>query len=133
RGVSAAAPALRLALLGSRGVPARYGGYETLMEELGPRLVERGHQVTVYCRSHVVPRDLVEYRGCRLVVLPTVRTKHLDTAVHTLLSTLHAGQHSFDAALVVNSANAVFVPLLRGTDIPVALHVDGIERWRAKW
>jgi glycosyltransferase involved in cell wall biosynthesis len=124
---------LRLALLGSRGIPARYGGYETLMEELGPRLVERGHQVTVYCRSHVVPRDLEEHRGCRLVVLPTVRSKHLDTPVHTLLSTLHAGQRAFDAALVVNSANAIFVPLLRAADIPVALHVDGIERRRAKW
>ena len=131
--MTAAARPLRLALLGSRGIPARYGGYETLMEELGPRLVERGHQVTVYCRSHLVPRDLAEHRGCRLVVLPTVRRKHLDTPVHTLLSTLHAGQHSFDAALVVNSANAVFVPLLRGADIPVALHVDGIERRRAKW
>jgi glycosyltransferase involved in cell wall biosynthesis len=131
--VTAVLRPLRLALLGSRGIPARYGGYETLMEELGPRLVERGHEVTVYCRSHFVPRDLAEHRGCRLVVLPTVRSKHLDTPVHTLLSALHAGQRSFDAALVVNSANALFVPLLRAADIPVALHVDGIERRRAKW
>jgi glycosyltransferase involved in cell wall biosynthesis len=131
--LSGAERALRLALLGSRGIPARYGGYETLMEELGPRLVERGHQVTVYCRSHVVPRALAEHRGCRLVVLPTVRRKHLDTPVHTLISALHAGERPFDAALVVNSANAVFVPLLRAASIPVALHVDGIERRRAKW
>ena len=131
--MSAAARPLRLALLGSRGIPAQYGGYETLMEELGPRLVDRGHDVTVYCRSHMVPRELAEHRGCRLVVLPTIRTKHLDTPVHTLLSTLHAGERPFDAALVVNSANAMFVPLLRAADIPVALHVDGIEHRRAKW
>src|SRR6185436_3683827 len=106
RGVSAAAPALRLALLGSRGIPARYGGYETLMEELGPRLVERGHQVTVYCRSHFVPKSMTEHRGCRLVVLPTLRRKHLDTPVHTLLCAIHAAERPFDAALVVNSANA---------------------------
>jgi glycosyltransferase involved in cell wall biosynthesis len=122
-----------LALLGSRGIPARYGGYETLLEELGPRLVERGHQVTVYCRAHVVSRALDHHRGCRLVVLPTLRSKHLDTPVHTLLSALHAGERPFDAALVVNSANAVFVPLLRAAEIKVALHVDGIERRRAKW
>jgi glycosyltransferase involved in cell wall biosynthesis len=124
---------LRIALLGSRGIPARYGGYETLMEELGPRLAERGHQVTVYCRSHVVERGITEHRGCQLVVLPTVRRKHFDTPVHTLLSALHAGERSYHAALVVNSANAAFVPLLRAADIPVALHVDGIERRRAKW
>jgi len=131
--LSAAARSLRIALLGSRGIPARYGGYETLMEELGPRLAQRGHEVTVYCRSHVVPAGITEHRGCRLVVLPTVRSKHLDTPVHTLVSSLHAAERSFDAALVVNSANAMFVPLLRASSIPVALHVDGIERRRRKW
>jgi glycosyltransferase involved in cell wall biosynthesis len=68
-----------------------------------------------------------------LVVLPTLRTKHLDTPVHTLLSCLHAAATGYDAALVVNSANALFVPLLRVAGIPVALNVDGIEKRRAKW
>lgn len=128
-----ARPPLRVALLGSRGIPARYGGYETLMEELAPRLAAQGFAVTVYCRSHLTPRDLGSYRGARLVVLPTLRTKHLDTPVHTLLSCLHAAGGGYDAALVVNSANAVFVPLLRAAGVPVALHVDGIEKRRAKW
>jgi glycosyltransferase involved in cell wall biosynthesis len=124
---------LKLALIGSRGVPNRYGGYETLMEELAARLVARGHQVTVYCRSHTTPRGLREYRGARLVRLPTVRSKHLDTPVHTFLSALHASAERFDAALVVNSANALFVPLLTAAGIATALHVDGIEKRRAKW
>jgi glycosyltransferase involved in cell wall biosynthesis len=128
---------LHVALLGSRGIPNRYGGYETLMEELAGRLVERGWRVTVYCRSHATPRRLREHRGARLVVLPTLRTKYLDTPVHTLLSALDAGWRGrgdgFDAALVVNSANALFVPLLRAAGIPTALHVDGIEKRRAKW
>ena len=124
---------MKIALIGSRGIPACYGGYETLMEELAPRLVERGHQVTVYCRSHYTSKDLRHYRGVELVVLPTIRTKHLDTPVHTFLSCLHAAQRDFDAALVVNGANAPFVPLLRSAAIRVALHVDGIERQRAKW
>ena len=123
--MSAAARPLRLALLGSRGIPARYGGYETLMEELGPRLAARGHDVTVYGRSHFVPPGISEHRGCRIVVLPTVRSKHLDTPVHMLVSALHAAERAYDAALVVNSANAIFVPLLRAASIPVALHVDG--------
>lgn len=122
-----------VALIGSRGIPARYGGYETLMEELAVRLLDRGFQVTVYCRSHSTPRTLTSYRGVGLVVLPTVPTKHLDTPVHTLLSCLHAAAVGYDAALVVNSANALFVPLLRTAGVPVALHVDGIEKRRRKW
>ena len=124
---------LRIALLGSRGIPASYGGYETLMEELSTRLAKRGHRITVYCRSQYTSPEMSEYRGVELVVLPTIRTKHLDTPVHTLLSCFHAAQRSFDAALMVNGANAMFVPLLRAAEIPVALHVDGIERQRAKW
>ena len=124
---------LRIALIGSRGIPARYGGYETLMEELSTRLVRLGFDVTVYCRSHNTPRRLGCYQGVRLTVLPTLRTKHLDTPVHTLLACLHAARRGFEAALVVNSVNAIFVPLLRLAGTPVALHVDGIERQRAKW
>ncbi|HEY0781442.1 MAG TPA: glycosyltransferase, partial [Thermoanaerobaculia bacterium] len=120
--------ALRIALFGSRGIPANYGGYETLMEELAVRLVLRGHQVTVYCRSHSTPRRLTSYRGVDLRVLPTLRGKCLDTPVHTLLSCLDAARAACDCALVVNSANALFVPLLAQLGIPVALHVDGIEK-----
>ena len=129
---------LRIALLGSRGIPARYGGYETLMEEIAVRLAEMGHDVTVYCRSHYTRSDETEHGGAHLVRLPTLRTKHLDTPVHTFLSALHAlGQslrgRRYDAALVVNAANALFLPLLRLARVPTALHVDGIEKRRAKW
>jgi glycosyltransferase involved in cell wall biosynthesis len=124
---------LRVALIGSRGIPARYGGYETLMEELSTRLVQMDIDVTVYCRSHNTPYHLGCHEGVRLIVLPTLQTKHLDTPIHTLLSCLHAFRQSFDAALVVNSVNAIFLPLLRAAGTPVALHVDGIERQRAKW
>jgi len=124
---------LRIALIGSRGIPARYGGYETLLQEISVRLREMGHEVTVYCRPHYTPRHEQDFRGVRLVVLPTIRTKYLDTPVHTFLSCLHALRQRYDAALVVNSANACFLPLLRLAGIPAALHVDGIERRRAKW
>ena len=138
---------LRVALVGSRGIPGRYGGYETLFTELAPRLVARGFEVTVYCRtSPPRPGDRIggrsgtrpplrraSFRGARLVHLPTLRTKHLDTPVHTLLSCLHAAGERFDAALVVNSANALFLPLLSAAGTPTLLNVDGIEKRRAKW
>ena len=119
--------------MGGRGVPGRYGGYETLFEELGARLVKRGVEVTAYCRTRHTPTELSEYRGMKLVVLPTIHRKFLETPVHTLLACLHASFRHYDAVLLVNAANAMFVPLLRLTGSPVALHVDGIESRRAKW
>lgn len=138
---------LRVALVGSRGIPGRYGGYETLYSELAPRLIARGFEVTVYCRiAPPRPGDRIggrsgakspllrtSFRGARLVHLPTLRTKHLDTPVHTLLSCLHATGERYDAALVVNSANALFLPILQAAGIPTLLNVDGIEKRRAKW
>lgn len=124
---------LRLAFLGSRGIPARYGGFETLMEELAPRLVNSGFEVTVYCRTRYTSSDCTQYKGVRLVRLPSLYTKYTETPVHTALSCLHALAGRYDAALLVNGANAIFVPLLRMTGTPVALNVDGIEKKRAKW
>jgi glycosyltransferase involved in cell wall biosynthesis len=121
---------MRIALLGTRGIPARYGGFETFAEELSTRLVGRGHSVTVYCRSRYADAT---YRGVSLVYLPTIRHKYLDTLAHTFLCTLHLMAHRQDAALYCNAANACFTPLARLVGIPVALNVDGLERNRKKW
>ncbi|MBA3320566.1 MAG: DUF1972 domain-containing protein, partial [Pyrinomonadaceae bacterium] len=124
---------MRIAILGTRGIPASYGGFETFAEQLATRLAARGHEVTVYCRSHYVSPRQLEYRGVRLRVLPTLRHKYLDTVVHTFLSALHATGGRYDAALVCNAANAPFVPLLRLAGTPVAINVDGLEHKRRKW
>ncbi len=124
---------MRIAILGTRGVPASYGGFETFAEHLSTRLVARGHEVTVYCRSHYVSPRQLEYHGVRLKVLPTIRHKYFDTVVHGFLSTLYAVPQRFDAALICNAANAPFAPILRFTGTPVALNVDGLEHKRKKW
>jgi glycosyltransferase involved in cell wall biosynthesis len=103
------------------------------MEELAPRLIERGFEVTVYCRSRYTPADCLEYKGARLVRLPSLYTKYSETPVHTALSCLHAIRERFDAALIVNGANSAFAPILRVTGTPVVINVDGIEKQRAKW
>jgi glycosyltransferase involved in cell wall biosynthesis len=123
---------MRIAILGTRGIPASYGGFETFAEHLATRLVARGHEVTVYCRAHYVSPRQMEYHGVRLKVLPTVRHKYFDTVVHAFLSALHAS-FRFDAALVCNAANAPFSPILRMTGTPVAINVDGLEHKRKKW
>ena len=124
---------MKLAILGTRGIPANYGGFETFAEELSTRLAARGHDVTVYGRSNNVRHSERIYKGVKLAVLPTIGTKYLDTVSHTLLSVFHALPGRFDAILICNAANAIFglVPRLAGT--PVALNVDGIERLRKKW
>lgn len=124
---------MRIALLGTRGIPGRYGGFETFAEELSARLVRRGHEVTVYCRSHYAAPGLRACRGAGLVVLPTIRSKHLDTPVHTLLSCLHLAACRTDAAIFCNAANAVFTIGARILGIPTILNVDGLERNRRKW
>src|SRR2546421_10561152 len=124
---------MRIAILGTRGVPASYGGFETFAEHLSTRLVARGHDVTVYCRAHYVSPRQIEYHGVRLKVLPTIRHKYFDTVVHTFLSALRAVPARYDAALICNAANAPFAPLLRMTGTPVAVNVDGLEHKRKKW
>jgi len=124
---------MHIAILGTRGIPANYGGFETFAEELSRRLVERGHDVTVYCRSHYVDRDLKEYEGVHLRVLPTVSHKYFDTVVHTFLSSINACTKSFDVVLICNAANSPFIPILTLTGTPVAVNVDGLERKRKKW
>jgi glycosyltransferase involved in cell wall biosynthesis len=124
---------MRIAILGTRGIPASYGGFETFAEHLSTRLVARGHQVTVYCRSHYVSPRQLEYHGVSLKVLPTIKHKYLDTVVHTFLSALHAATKRFDVALICNAANAPFTPILRWTGTPVAVNVDGLEHKRRKW
>ena len=124
---------MRIAILGTRGVPASYGGFETFAEHLSTRLVARGHEVTVYCRAHYVSPRQLEYHGVSLRVLPTIRHKYLDTVIHAFISAVHAVPSRFDAALICNAANAPFAPILRLTGTPVAINVDGLEHQRKKW
>ena len=126
---------MRYAMLGTRGVPARYGGFETAIEEIGQRLVERGHEVVVYCRGAEDP-SLSHHLGMELVHLPAAQRKSLETLSHTALSVSHLlvqARRTVDAAVVFNAGNAPFVPLLRGRGVPVAVHVDGLEWKRSKW
>src|SRR5687767_10298628 len=124
---------MRIAILGTRGIPASYGGFETFAEHLATRLVARGHDVTVYCRAHYVSPRQMEYHGVRLKVLTTIRHKYFDTVVHGVLSAIHAVSRRFDVVLMCNAANAPFSPILRLTGTPVAINVDGLEHKRKKW
>lgn len=124
---------MNIALLGTRGIPASYSGFETCVEQLGQRLVQRGHRVTVYCRSHHITYEGTHYKGMRLVKLPTIANKYLDTIVHTFLSSLHALTQRYDVALYFIAGNSpvTWIPRLVGTR--TILNVDGLDWKRKKW
>lgn len=124
---------LRIAMVGTRGVPASYGGFETAIEEIGSRLAAKGHQVIVYCR-HARGVQLSTFKGMRLVHLPAVRFKAIETLSHTALSVLHlVTRRRPHVAFLFNAANAPFLPILRAARVPTAVHVDGLEWKRGKW
>jgi glycosyltransferase involved in cell wall biosynthesis len=125
---------MRVAILGTRGIPASYSGFETAAEQLASRLTDRGHDVAVYCRPHVVDRSLKQYRGARLVHLPTIRNKYLDTFTHTLLSALHAARRERpDVALFFIAGNSPLCLITRAAGIPTVINVDGLDSDRSKW
>jgi glycosyltransferase involved in cell wall biosynthesis len=123
---------LRIAFIGGRGVISKYSGIETYYEEVGKRLAQMGHEVTVYCRNHFTPA-LAEYNGMRLVRLPTIRSKHLETLVHTLLSTTHALTQKYDVVHyhALGPALFSFLPRLLGRKTTVT--VQGLDWQRKKW
>ena len=124
---------MKIAILGTRGVPARYGGFETLAEQLSARLAARGHEVTVYCRRPFTTSNDVVAPGVRRVILPTISSKHFDTAFHTFLSLVHVSFTSADVVFICNVANGpiAWIPRLFGK--PTVLNVDGLDRKRKKW
>lgn len=125
---------MRIAMVGTRGVPARYGGFETCVEEVGARLADAGHDVVVYCRSTDPGAERpARCRGMALVHLPAVSRRSLETLSHTTLSVAHVAAHAPDAVLLFNAANSPLLPVLRARRLPVATHVDGLEWKRAKW
>jgi glycosyltransferase involved in cell wall biosynthesis len=127
---------VKLAILGTRGVPPSYGGFETFAAELSTRLVARGHEVYVYCRETAAgdgPPAPATWNGVHRIVIPAIAHKYFETVSHAFLSALDALRRDFDAVLVCNAANAFVLPLLRAARIPCAINVDGIERKRRKW
>lgn len=124
---------LRIAILGTRGVPPKYGGFETFAAQLGKRLASRGHEITVYCRRALYEDEPAIWEGIRRVELPAVGHKYLETVSHAFFSALHAVFRRFDVILVCNAANAFILPVLAAARMPTVLNVDGIERQRRKW
>ena len=125
---------LKIAIIGARGIPARWGGFETVASELAPRLVARGHEVTVYCRPrYSLPTRPDTYRGVRLRYLPAIYTKSLETLSHEALAAIHVLFSKFDVLYVLGfRASALYLPA-RLAGKPIVMNTDGFDWCRRKW
>jgi len=127
---------MRIAIVGIRGVPANYGGSETAVEEIGVRLVQRGHEITVYCRRH---KDTLKgyrwYKGIKRVVLPSINTLNLDMFSHSFLCLMHMLKEQYEVVHFHGVGNALLLPFLKitGHGAKSLLIVDGPDWKRPKW
>ena len=125
---------IRVAFIGGRGLVSKYSGVESYYEQAGHELARLGHEVTVYCRTYFTPPNPTHtHNGMRVVRLPTIRSKHLETFVHTLLSTAHAMTSDYDVVhyQCLGPALFSFLPRLAGKKTVVT--VQGLDWQRGKW
>jgi glycosyltransferase involved in cell wall biosynthesis len=124
----------RVAILGTRGYPSYYGGFETAVRRLAPALVDAGWDVLVYGRPGTTRPDDADL-DTRVIRVETrgLETQSLSTLSYGASSAFHALRARPDVALVMNVANGFWLPFLRARGIPTLVNVDGIEWERAKW
>ncbi len=126
-------PQMRIAIVGIRGIPANYSGYETFAEELSTRLVKNGHHITVYCRKDKKRPATSDYKGVKLVFLPTIKHKYFETLVHTFFSAVHVVFTKASIVYFCNTINSIFLFIPRMFGKKVLMNVDGLEWKRKKW
>ena len=124
---------LKIAIIGSRGYPYVYSGYETLVKELSERLVNKNHDVRVYCHRSLFKIKPKYVNGIELVYTPSIETKFLSQIINSFFSFLHVCFYKVDVVLIVNSANGPFGILTKLFGIKTCINVDGIEWLRPKW
>ncbi|UCF05275.1 MAG: glycosyltransferase [bacterium] len=128
---------MRIAIIGVRGLPPRYGGAETMAEELGKRFVKAGHEVVVYCRYHNLHKGESppnEYEGIKLYHLPSLNTKVLDTLTHSFLACWHIGlKNTADIVYVFHPGHGYLLPILMLFGKRYMVGVDGADWTRKKW
>lgn len=123
-----------VAIIGTRGYPSYYGGFETAVRKISPYLVDAGWNVSVYGRAGAIKENDAERDPrVRSTLTPGLDSKSLSTLSFGLTAVLHAAMRKPDVVLVMNVANGFWLPLLRLRGIPTVVNVDGIEWERAKW
>jgi glycosyltransferase involved in cell wall biosynthesis len=126
-------PPLKISIIGSRGYPYVYSGYETLVKNIGERMVTGGAQVTVYCHSYLFDQKPKQLNGIHLKYIPTIKSKSLSQPIHSFFAFWHAAFSNADVVLVLNVSNGPFGLITRLFKKPTLINVDGLEWKRPKW
>lgn len=125
---------MKIVIIGIRGIPVIYSGFESFIGNLAPDLVKRGFAVTVYCRSHYIKKKIRDYKGVNLVYLPTFQNKYLETFFHSFISTLHSCFFLRPKLIYfLGVGNSPFILLARLFKIKTVINVDGLDWKREKW
>jgi len=124
---------MKIAMLGTKGIPATWGGIERHVEEIATRLVAMGHDVTVYCRPYYTTTDKEYYKGVRLKKLPTIPTKNLDAIVHTFMATMHIMLEDYDIVHYHAIGPGTLAVLARMAGKNTVITVHGLDWQREKW
>src|SRR5665647_525345 len=124
---------LRVHIIGTRGYPSYYGGFETAVRMLSPYLADQGHAVTVFSRPGVLLDDPLRDPRVTVAFTRGLEGKSLSTLSFGLTSVLRAARERPDVALVMNVANGYWLPLLWLRGVPTVVNVDGLEWLREKW
>jgi glycosyltransferase involved in cell wall biosynthesis len=123
-----------VAIIGTRGYPSFYGGFETLVRNLAPYMADRGWDVTVYGqKAETVDPSVPRHPAVQSIPTWGLTTRSLDTLSRGLTAAIHTAGKRPDVALVMNVANGYWLPLLRAAGVRICVNVDGIEWDRAKW
>jgi len=121
-----------ISIIGVKGYPYVYGGYETFVKQISDRLI-KNYNITVYCHRGLFSNRPKNVNGINLIYVPSIETKILSQPIHSFFSIIHACFSKSDIILVVNSANGPFGLLTKLFKVPTAINVDGLEWLRPKW
>jgi len=124
---------MRIAMVGIKALPPRYGGFETAVDEISRRLVKLGHEVIVYNRTGLSSHEGKNYHGVTLVTLPTINSKNLSAIVHAFVCSLHLMFHRVDVVHYFTTGTTLFAPLAKLAGMRVVCSVDGTDWQRGKW
>lgn len=126
---------MKIAIIGIKGIPVIYSGFETFVDELSTRLVkDKNFKITVYCRAPYVKKNEKKYKDVDLIVLPAIKNKNLETICHSLISTIHACIFGkYDVIYYIGVGNAIFTVFPRLIGVKTVINVDGFDWRREKW
>jgi glycosyltransferase involved in cell wall biosynthesis len=124
---------MKIALIGTRGIPASHGGFETCVEEIGQRLAQKGHNVWVYSKKTDLNKCSRHYKGMTIVTVPRMNIKGFETLFSTIISVFHSLFYRFDLHMVFNGANSPALFIYKILKLKYVLNTDGLEWKRDKW